>query len=189
MGAAGSLRRGGEHDHMNRTEKTETVESLKKDLAKVSAVVLADYRGLNVETVNSLRREFEKESIQYRVVKNTMLRLAIEGTPLAGLKGYLEGPTAVAWSNEDPVAPARIAAKFAKENEKFQLKAGYVDGQALSPEAVKQLATMPGKNDLRAGVLGMFAAVPQQFVTVLAALPRDFLLTLAAREEQLKKAG
>jgi large subunit ribosomal protein L10 len=174
---------------MNRTEKTETVESLRKDLAKVSAVVLADYRGLNVETINSLRREFEKESIHYRVVKNTMLRLAIQGTPLEGLKGYLEGPTAVAWSNEDPVAPARIAAKFAKDNEKFQLKAGFVDGKALDPAGVKQLATMPGKNDLRAGVLGMFAAVPQQFVSVLAALPRDFLLTLAAREEQLKKAG
>jgi large subunit ribosomal protein L10 len=174
---------------MNRTQKTETVESLKKDLAKVSAVVLADYRGLNVETVNSLRREFEKESIQYRVVKNTMLRLAIQGTSLDGLKGYLEGPTAIAWSNEDPIAPARIAAKFAKDNEKFQLKAGFVDGKALSPDGVKQLATMPGKNDLRAGVLGMFVAVPQQFVSVLAGVPRDFLLTLAAREEQLKKAG
>lgn len=174
---------------MNRTEKTETVEGLKKDLSKVAAVVLADYRGINVETVNGLRREFEKESIQYRVVKNTMLALAIEGTPLAGLKGFLEGPTAIAWSNEDPIAPARIAVKFAKDNEKFQLKAGYVDGQALDAAGVKQLASMPGKNDLRAGVLGMFVAVPQQFVSVLAGVPRDFLLTLAAREEQLKKAS
>jgi large subunit ribosomal protein L10 len=174
---------------MDRTEKAAAVEKLKTDLAGVTALVVADYRGLNVESVNSLRREFEKESCNYRVVKNALLRIAIKGTSLEPLSGFLEGPTAIAWSKEDPVAPARVATKFAKDNEKFQLKAGYVDGKSLDSGGVKALASMPGKNDLRAGVLGMFVAVPQQFVSVLGGVPRDFMLVLAAREEQLKKAS
>jgi len=178
-----------ERSFMNRTQKAEMVERLKNDLANIPALVLADFRGLGVEAANSLRREFEKENCQYRVVKNTLLRLAIQGTPLEPIKPYLEGPTAIAWSQDDPIAPARVAAKFAKDTKEFQLKGGVVDGKGLTEEGVKALATMPGKNDLRAGILGLMVAVPQQFLGVLEGVPREFLMVLGAREEQLKKAS
>jgi large subunit ribosomal protein L10 len=170
---------------MLRSEKTQVVEDLKRRLANASALVLADYRGINVEAVNKLRREFRGQGCEYKVVKNTLLRLAVEGTPLAVIRPLLEGPTALGIAREDPTAAARVATKYAKEEAKFVIKGGFADGQLLDADGVKALATMPGKDELRAKLLATLVAVPQAFLRLLSAAPTSFLYLLSARERAL----
>jgi large subunit ribosomal protein L10 len=172
---------------MERTEKNEAVDGLKSDLAKAASLVLADFRGLTVKVDTGLRREFRLNGCKYRVVKNTLLGLAVKGTPMEGIESLLAGPTAIAYSFEDPAAPAKIAAKIAKAEEKFVIKGGYVDGRALDKKGVEELSTLPGKDELRATFLATLLAVPQNFVRLLNAAPQNFVYLLAARESGMKE--
>jgi large subunit ribosomal protein L10 len=172
---------------MERTEKNEAVDGLKSDLAKAASLVLADFRGLTVKVDTGLRREFRMNGCKYRVVKNTLLGLAVKGTPMEGIESLLAGPTAIAYSFEDPAAPAKIAAKIAKAEEKFVIKGGYVDGRALDLKGVQELSVLPGKDELRATFLATLLAVPQNFVRLLNAAPQNFVYLLAARESGMKE--
>lgn len=174
---------------MERTEKVEAVDLLKADLAKATSLVLADFRGLTVKVDTNLRREFRASGCQYRVVKNTLLGLAVKGTAMEGIESLLAGPTAIAYSFEDPAAPAKVAAKIAKAEEKFVIKGGYVDGRALDVNGVQALSALPGKDELRATFLATLLAVPQNFVRLLNAAPQNFVYLLAARESGLKEGG
>jgi large subunit ribosomal protein L10 len=174
---------------MERTEKAEAVGALKSDLAKATSLVLADFRGLTVKIDTGVRREFRVNGCQYRVVKNTLLGLAVKGTPMEGIESLLAGPTAIAYSFEDPAAPAKVAAKIAKAEEKFVIKGGYVDGRALDVKGVQALSVLPGRDELRATFLATLLAVPQNFVRLLNAAPQNFVYLLAARESGLKEGG
>lgn len=174
---------------MERTEKVEAVDLLKSDLAKATSLVLADFRGLTVKVDTNLRREFRASGCQYRVVKNTLLGLAVKGTAMEGIESLLAGPTAIAYSFEDPAAPAKVAAKIAKAEEKFVIKGGYVDGRALDVKGVQALSALPGKDELRATFLATLLAVPQNFVRLLNAAPQNFVYLLSARESGLKEGG
>jgi len=170
---------------MNRTEKRENIDTLKEKLARAKSLVLADFRGLTVGIDTKLRNEFRASGCEYRVVKNTLLGKAVEGTPMAVLDGLLAGPTAIAYSFEDPAVPAKVAAKIAKQEEKFTIKGGYVDGRALDAKAVEALATLPGKDEMRATFLATLLAVPQNFLRLTTAAQQSLLLVLAARERAL----
>lgn len=174
---------------MERVTKDQTVGELKADLAKAASLVLADFRGLPVKADTSLRREFRASGCRYQVVKNTLLGLAVKGTPMEGIESLLAGPTAIAYSFEDPAAPAKIAAKVAKAQEKFVIKGGYVDGKALDATGVVALSNLPGRDELRATFLATLLAVPQNFVRLLNAGPQNFMYLLAAREAALKEGG
>lgn len=174
---------------MERTEKVEAVDLLKSDLAKATSLILADFRGLTVKVDTNLRREFRASGCQYRVVKNTLLGLAVKGTAMEGIESLLAGPTAIAYSFEDPAAPAKVAAKIAKAEEKFVIKGGYVDGRALDVKGVQALSALPGKDELRATFLATLLAVPQNFVRLLNAAPQNFVYLLSARESGLKEGG
>lgn len=174
---------------MERTEKAEAVGMLKTDLAKATSLVLADFRGLTVKVDTGVRREFRLSGCQYRVVKNTLLGLAVKGTPMEGIESLLAGPTAIAYSFEDPAAPAKVAAKIAKAEEKFVIKGGYVDGRALDVKGVEALSVLPGRDELRATFLATLLAVPQNFVRLLNAAPQNFVYLLSARESGLKEGG
>jgi large subunit ribosomal protein L10 len=174
---------------MERTEKAEAVDLLKLDLAKATSLILADFRGLTVKVDTSLRREFRANGCQYRVVKNTLLGLAVKGTAMEGIESLLAGPTAIAYSFEDPAAPAKVAAKIAKAEQKFVIKGGYVDGRALDVKGVEALSALPGKDELRATFLATLLAVPQNFVRLLNAAPQNFVYLLSARESGLKEGG
>jgi large subunit ribosomal protein L10 len=150
--------------------------------------VLADYRGIDVPAVTDVRNEFRKANCHYRVLKNTLVRIAIQGSNLEPMSKLLEGPTAVIWSTESPSAAAKVAIKIAKDNAKFVIKGGYFDGQALDASGVASLATMPGKDELRASLLMTFLAAPTDFVRLLAAGPTNFLYVLQARERSLEGA-
>ena len=174
---------------MERAVKEENIAALKLDLAKATSLVLADFRGINVKNDTALRREFRLNGCKYQVVKNTLLGRAVEGTAMAGLEKLFKGPTAIAYSFEDPAAPAKIATKVAKGEQKFVIKGGYVDGKALDAKGVVALSTLPTKDELRSSFLALLVAAPQNFLALLAAAPQQMLGVLAAREQSLGEGG
>ncbi len=174
---------------MLKVVKEENISLLKADLVKAQSLVLADFRGISVKSDTTLRREFRLSGCHYQVVKNTLLGIAVKGTPMEGIEKLLAGPTAIAYSFEDPAAPAKIAAKVAKAEEKFVIKGGYVDGKALDVKGVEALSQLPGKDELRATFLATLLAVPQNFVRLTIAAQQNFAYLLAARQAQGEELG
>ncbi len=167
---------------MDRTTKEQQVGELKEKLGKTASIVLADYRGIDVPTVTGLRNEFRKVQCEYKVYNNTLVKLAIKGTPMEPMGKFLEGPTAIIFSWESPSAPAKVAAKVAKEQEKFVLKGGFFEGTVLDAKGVEGLAAMPGKDELRAKLLATFMAPATDLVRTLSAGAQNFMYVLAAKE-------
>lgn len=170
---------------MNRTEKAQVVEELREAFANAKSIILASHTGIDVNTINELRSSFRQEQVEYRVVKNTLAKLAIAGTDMEPLGEYFVGPTAVAYSFEDAISPARIAKQFAKDHDKYEIRAGYVDGSVFGAEGVVALAEMPTKPELQAKLLGLLQAVPSKFLRTLNAAPQQFLLVLKARQDAI----
>jgi len=171
-----------------KAEKKKQGEELRAQLANVSTVILSTFQGITVEQDTQLRRTVESAGGHYQVVKNTLLGLAVKGTPMEGIESMLAGPTAIAYSFEDPSVPAKVATKLAKTETKFIIKGGYVEGRALDVKGVEALSSLPGKDELRATLLATFLAAPQNFVRLLNAAPQNFAYLLAAREAALKES-
>jgi len=178
---------------MERAQKETNVKVIQERFARMSSAVFLDFKGLNVETVGKLRDEFRKSGVEYRVVKNSLVRHAIKHHGWAkGLDVSLTGMTGVAWSYEDPSAAAKVVKEFRKApgHDKLKVKAGLIEGSVLSGEAVEsQLATMPGKDELRASLLATFQAPLTQFVQQLSAPLQNFVYLLKAKEDQAAPGG
>lgn len=174
---------------MNRAEKEQVVEQLRADLAQAKSVILTSHAGIPVNTVNELRSSFRKEGVHYHVVKNTLLKIAIKDTDAEVLSDWLKGPTAMAYSFDDAISPARVVKDFAKSNDKFEVRGGVLDGTLIDASGVDRLAEMPTKDELRAKVLSLFQAVPTKFVRTLNAAPSQMLNVLTARKQELEKAS
>jgi large subunit ribosomal protein L10 len=171
---------------MERAAKQQLIDEVSATFAQISSIVLADFRGLDVGTVTNMRSEFRKAGCGYKVVKNTLIKIAVKDTKMAPMVSLLTGPTAVIWSTESPSLPAKLAVKFAKEQQqKFRIKGGYFEGQVLDTVGVEALSTMPGKPELQASLLMTFLAGPTDLVRTLAAGPMNFLYLLQARERNL----
>lgn len=169
-----------------RKAKDAEIQDLSAKFARMTSAVLVNFQHLNVETVTQLRNEFRKGGVEYKVVKNTLLKQAIKGQPWSDPFGkLLTGMTGIAWSYEDPSAAAKILKAFKKNAEKLKIKAGLIEGQILTGDAVEsQLATMPGKDELRSMLLATLQAPLTQFVQQLAAPSQNFVYLLAAKEQQ-----
>ena len=141
-------------------EKQAVVAALADKMKNASAGVLVDYKGITVENDTILRSELRKNNVEYSVVKNTLTRFAAKEVGFDALEPVLNGTTALAVSMEDSIAPARVISEFIKKNPKvpFQIKAGFVDGQVVDAETIKQLGELPGKDILVAMVLGTMNA-------------------------------
>ena len=174
---------------MDRTQKEEQIAELREKLAKSAAIVLADYRGLTVPAVTTLREDFRKHQCEYKVYKNTLVQRAIAGTPLEKMGKYLEGPTAVIFSWESPSAAAKVAKDFAKANEKFKIKGGFLDGNVLDIKGVVAAADLPGKDELRAALLATLAAPATNLVRTLNAGAQNFAYVLDARKRAFEAQG
>jgi large subunit ribosomal protein L10 len=170
---------------MDRAGKQHLIDEVSSTFSNIMSVVLADFRGLDVQTVTGMRHEFRKAGCGYKVVKNTLVKIAVKDTKMAAMSSLLVGPTAVIWSSESPSAAAKLAVKFAKEQQKFIIKGGYFEGQVLDQKGVESLAQMPGKPELQASLLMTFLAGPTDLVRTLAAGPMNFLYLLQARERSL----
>lgn len=170
---------------MDKAGKEQILGEIKEAFANVQSVVLADYRGITVPVVTAMRDDFRKAGCHYRVLKNSLVKIAIKGSPLEPMTIHLAGPTAVIWSDEVPQTPAKIALKWAKDEPKFQIKGGYFDGKALDAKGVVALSTMPGKPEMQASLLMTFLAAPQDFVRQIAAGPQNFVYVLEAQRRKL----
>lgn len=169
---------------MNRNDKDAVIADMAARLGRAKAVVLTDFNGLKVEQMTQLRADLKTKGLDYVVVKNTLLRRAVQGSSVEPLAGEFVGPNGVAISYDEPVEMAKTLTEFAKTNPKFQIKAGVLEGKLMTPEGVGQLAKLPGKPELLSMLLGTMNGVPRNFVSVLAAIPRSFLYALKAIAEQ-----
>lgn len=173
---------------MERAQKQTQIGEIKGRFDKMTSVVFLDFKGLTVENVTKLRAEFKKAGVEYKVVKNTLVKNALKDAPYSEKLGkVLVGMTGLAWSYEDPSAAAKVVKAFKKDEagDKLTIKAGLIDGQILDAKAVEnQLATMPGKDELRATLLATMQAPLQNFVVLLAAPAQNFAYLLAARKDQ-----
>lgn len=168
---------------MNKNSKAQIVSELNEKLAAAPATFLADYRGLSVEQATDLRVKLQAAGIEYRVVKNTLLRLASKGTDVECLDEHFAGPTAIAIADKDPVAPAKILADFAKSSKVFELKAGSLGSKAISVDEIKALAELPSREQMLATILSTMNAPATNFVGTLAAVPRSLVQVLAAIQD------
>ena len=173
---------------MIRSEKVEAIDVLKDRFSKMSSAVLVDYAGLTVAEVTTLREKFRESGVEYKVCKNTLIRLAVGEEPYAdNLADSLKGMTAVAWSYEEPSTAARIIKDFRKDNEKLVIKAGILEGSVMDGKAVEDhLATMPSKDELRSTLLMTLMAPAQNMVAVINASLRDMVAVLDARRRDLE---
>jgi large subunit ribosomal protein L10 len=173
---------------LDRTQKEQVVAELREKLQRASATVLTDFKGLTVAEMTQLRDALAAEQVEYQVVKNTLMRLASQGTEAAVLEPELKGTCAVAIGYSDPAVPAKIIKKFNKTNEKLKIKAGVLGPRLLDSGQVIALADMPSREELLGKLLGTMNAVPTSLVTVLSGVARAFVGVLAAIQRQREEA-
>lgn len=175
---------------MERAQKETVVGSVKEKFDRMTSAVFLDFKGLNVATVSKLRDDFRKSGVEYKVIKNTLIKHAIKHHAWANvLDKSLVGMTGVAFSYDDPSAAAKVVKAFRKDpaHDKLKVKAGLVDGTLIAGDKVEtDLATMPGKNELRASLLATFQAPLTQFVQLLQAPAQNFAYLLKAKEDKDK---
>ena len=149
------------------------VADIKGKFEKAQSAVLVDYRGLNVAEVTELRNQLRKAGVEYAVLKNTMINLAVKGMGYDGIEKHLEGPTAVAFGYEDAVAPAKILSDFAKKNKNLTVKCGVCDGTYIDEAGVTALANTPSREVLIARIMGSMMSSVSKFVYCVEAIRKN----------------
>ena len=172
---------------LNRQEKAVVIEEVSAEVAKAQSVIIAEYRGLDVASVTVLRKTARESGVYLRVLKNTLVRRAVAGTPFEGLSSQLTGPLMYAIST-DPVTAAKVLSEFAKSNDKLVIKGGAMPNNLLDVDGVKALATMPSREELLSKLLGTMQAPIAQFVRTLNEVPTKFVRGLAAVRDQKEAA-
>lgn len=161
--------------------KAETIEELRERLRDVTSAVLTEYRGLSVRQLSELRRQLKAASAEYRVVKNRLARIALEGSTLAPLRTHLTGPTGVALTRRDPAAMAKALQAFARAHPALQLRAGVVDGRLVDAQGLRAVAELPSREVLRSQLVGTVQGPLAQLVGLLQAPQRELVYVLAER--------
>jgi large subunit ribosomal protein L10 len=173
---------------LNLEEKQAAVAEISAEVAQAQAIVVAEYRGLEVAAMTDLRRKARGSGIYLRVLKNTLARRAVATTPFAGLSEKLVGPLAYGMSR-DPVKVAKVLHDFARGNDKFVIKAGAMPNFVMSPKDVANLAKMPSREELIAKLMATMQAPIAQFVRTLNEVPGRFVRTVAAVRDQKQQAA
>lgn len=174
---------------MKRQDKERIVEELKEKFARHDVAVLTRFTGLKVPELNQLRDDFKKLSVDYRVVKNTLFRRALEGTDIALLRDYIHGPIAIAFTQGDIVPVAKVLTRYAKDHPSLKIHVGLSVGKLLEARALEQAATLPDRDELVAKVLYLLNAPLIQLLNTLRAVPSKLVRTLAAIQEQKEKTA
>jgi large subunit ribosomal protein L10 len=169
---------------LNREEKASIVAELSDKFAKATFAVATDYRGLKVPVFQEVRKELKKNNAEIQVAKNTLLRLAVEGTSFESMKEHFTGTTAVTVSFDDPVISAKVLVDFVKDHPELAIKVAVLNGQALTGEDLRKLARLPSKEILLGQLMSVMLAVPTSFVRVLNAVPGKMVYLLQALKDQ-----
>jgi large subunit ribosomal protein L10 len=173
---------------MNRTEKSTEVAALRESLGAAKGVVLTNFQGLNVAEIMDLRRHLRKASVQYKVVKNTLAVRAIRDGRLEGLAPHFAGPTGIAYSVVDPVAPARALVAWAKGRPTLAIKGGVLDGAMLGPADIAAVAALPGREAMLSRMLSVLQAPVRNLASVLHTQVRGLAAVLDQVRQQKEKA-
>ena len=173
---------------VTRADKAIELQQLEAAFKGSDSAILVDYKGMNVPQVTELRRQLRTAKAQYRVVKNTIARRALKGTSFEVLEKFFEGTTAVAYTSADPVALAKTLTTFGKTAPTLTIKAAVVQGRAVTPADVAELAALPSKPELYAKLLFVLQAPMVQIVTVLSATSRSLMNVLAAAEKKRQES-
>jgi len=173
---------------VTRADKDAELQQLEAAFKGTDSAILVDYTGLNVPQVTELRRQLRGAKASYRVVKNTIAKRAIKNSSFRALEQYFAGTTGIAYTRTDPVALAKTLTTFAKAVPKLTIKAAVVQGRAIKPAEVTDLASLPGKPELYARLLGTLHAPMVRLVTVLGGVPRDLMNVLSEAEKKRREA-
>ena len=173
---------------LNRQAKAAMIEEVSALVAKAESIIVAEYRGLDVDSVTRLRKEARSQGVQLRVLKNTLARRAVGDTPFAGLADKMVGPLVYGFSSE-PVSAAKVLSNFAKSNDKLVVKAGAMPNVVMDEVGVKALATLPSREELLAMLMATMQAPIGQFVRTLNEVPARFVRTVAAVRDAKEKAA
>lgn len=173
---------------LNLEDKKAVVAEVSQTLTKAQSIVLAENRGLQVQDITQLRAKARAQGVYLRVLKNTLARRAVTGTPFEKLSEHMVGPLTYGISN-DPVAAAKVLNEFAKANEKFVIKAGAMPHRVMSPKDIAVLATMPSREELLSKLMGTMQAPIAKFVRTLNEVPSKLVRTLAAVRDQKQQSA
>ena len=168
---------------LNLEQKKAVVVEVSEQVSTAQAIIVAEYRGLQVGEMTELRAQARKSGVYLRVLKNTLVRRAVEGTPFSGLANEMVGPLVFGISS-DPVSAAKVLSDFAKANDKFIIKAGAMPNQVMDVKGVQALASLPNREELLAKLLGTMQAPVAKFVRTLNEVPTKFVRGLAAVRDQ-----
>lgn len=169
---------------MNKEQKSKEITTLTSKIEKAKALIFADYRGLKVSAITDLRMKLGKNQSKLKVVKNRLMKRALKDRGLDMLAPFFVDPTAVASSDADPVAPAKILVEFAKTNDKLKIKGGFVDGSPVTIAQIEALAKLPSKEVMLSRVLASMQAPATNLACLLKALPRNLVYALDAIKEK-----
>ena len=172
---------------LNLDEKKAVVAEVSTQVAKAQAIIIAEYRGLGVGNMTKLRAKARESGIYFRVLKNSLARRAINGTPFSGLSDHMVGPLAYGIGS-DPVAAAKVLHEFSKGNDKFVIKAGAMPNLVMSSKEIASLAALPSRDELLSKLLGTMQAPVANFVRTLNEVPARFVRGLAAVRDQKETA-
>jgi len=168
---------------VNREQKTEKITSLAERLENAKAIIFTEYRGLKVSETDELRSQLRENNASFKVINNRLMKRALKNAGLESLYAHFTGPTAIASSDEDPISPAKIITKFAKNHKNLIVKGGYMDGSELSINDVNSLSAMPSREELLSKALSSMSAPATNMAAVLAAIPRKLVYALNAIKE------
>ena len=168
---------------LNLEQKKAVVDEVSEQVSKAQAIIVAEYRGLQVGEMTELRAQARKSGVYLRVLKNTLVRRAVDGTPFSGLANEMVGPLVFGMSS-DPVSAAKVLSEFAKANDKFIIKAGAMPNQVMDATSIQALASLPSREELLSKLLGTMQAPVAKFVRTLNEVPTKFVRGLAAVRDQ-----